>query len=194
MTPEEEKAKTIDATFSVAINTINAHAALVKTSQRLNYPSLSAILFECQGGTLRIVSTNRKMMIVTEAQLIDGSPEFSFTVRSLPRVSAKTTDLGGPCRAKFHVAEGLLGSGEILARIQPATQFPAWRRVIPMRSNLEPETRWRSLCPKLGAIALKVVGYENYSRPLRAIGSDDGCVFFCGDSEGDANTIAILPF
>lgn len=186
-----EEIKKIDATFDVSISTINAHINLMNSSENTWRSALQQIKFECVRGELRIISTNGLVMLVTETHTTGGeTADFEFAVKHLGKVNRKIAWFNG-WGAMFAIKDGLISTGDLIARIVTGDGFPAWRSVIP--GSYEPETTWRILCPKRYAFAIKVVGDENMS-PKRGHGTEYGPVFFQSEKFGEKNTVAVMPF
>lgn len=186
-----EEIRKIDATFNVGIGTINAHIDLMNSSENIWRPALQQIKFECVGYKLRIISTNGQVMLMTETLTTGGkTADFEFAVKHLGRVNRKFAMYNG-FEAMFVVKDGLISTGDLIARIGTGDEYPAWRSVIP--GSYEPETTWRVLCPKRYAFAIKVVGNENMC-PKRGYGTEGGPVFFQSEKLGETNTVAVMPF
>lgn len=186
-----EEIRKIDATFNVSVGTINAHISLMNSSENIWRSALQQIKFECVGGLLRIISTNGQVMLVTETHTTGGkSSDFEFAVKHLGKVNKKFA-MCNSFEVMFAVKDGLISTGDLIARIGTGDGYPAWRAVIP--GSYEPETAWRVLCPKRYAFAIKVVGDENML-PKRGHGTEGGPVFFQSEKLGETNTVAVMPF
>jgi len=188
----------INATFSVAINTINAHIALAESN--FDSPAVKYVHFEREGDILRIISTNGRVLLLTQTETICNLPtpaeNFNFDVRGMMKVSAKRAmTLGDAQVALFTINDGLLQSGDVIAKVTES-KFPEWRKVVTTPSNLEPETAWRSLNPKYYALALKFTDDDN-GKAKRKRGEENGPVYFVGESKKgafqEANMAAVMP-
>ncbi|MBQ1428807.1 MAG: hypothetical protein IIZ06_03985 [Kiritimatiellae bacterium] len=192
-------AKEITATFQVAIPTINHHVALAESNVGGGRPALAYVHFEIENDRVHIVTTNGRVMLHTEVKSGDGFVEapITFDVRSMPRVTAKKADASvtESTAAFFVVKDGLITSGDIMARIAVDIAYPKWRQTLPCRACLERETAWRSLDPKYYALAQKFAGRDNYATAHCIQGDAHGpVVFFNTLADGDElNTAVVMP-
>ena len=191
-------AKEIAATFQVAIPTINQHIALAESNVGSGRPSLSYVHFEIENYSVHIVTTDGRVLLHTEVQSGDGLAKelIAFDVRAMPRIAAKkayTTANGSS--AIFAVNDGLISTGDIVARIAVDIDFPKWRKTLPDRACLERETAWRKLNPKYYALAQKFAGGDGYADAHCVKGQTHGLVVFCNvAADGDElNTAVVMP-
>ena len=186
-----EELKKIDATFRASPKTINAHISVMESRDNTCRRALQAIRFECVCGTLRIISTNGRVMIVTETRIDNGgTPDFKFCVHALPKINAKRADIDSGGDAMIAVRDGLLSTGNLLTRITSGQDYPNWSSV--MSSSLEPETSWKSLDPKWYALAVRLVG-DAHMRPKRVVGSAYSPAYFEAKNETEHNTVVLMP-
>ena len=192
-------AKEINATFQVAIPTINHHIALAESNVGGGRPALVYVHFEIERDRVHIVTTNGRVMLHTEVKSGDGFVDepIAFDVRAMPRVTPKKAVLTvdeSPA-ALFVVKDGLITSGDILARIAVDVGYPKWRQTLPGRACLERETAWRSLDPKYYALAQKFAGRDNYATAHCVHGQTGGPVVFYNTlaDEGELNTAVVMP-
>jgi len=191
-------ANEITATFQVAIPTINHHIALAESNVGGGRRALAYVHFEIENDRVHIVTTDGRALLHTEVQSGDGLAKepIAFDVRAMPRITAKKADVtvGEKSLACFVVKDGIITSGDIMARICVDVGFPKWRNVIPGRAELEPETAWRTLDPKYYAIAQKFAGRNNIRRPLCVPRQTGGPVVFREELEdGEINTAVVIP-
>lgn len=193
-------AKEITATFQVAIPTINHHIALAESNVGGSRPALAYVHFEIENDRVHIVTCNGCVLLHTEVQSGDGlvKDPITFDVRAMPRVTAKKADVtvGEKSLACFVVKDGLITSGDIMARICVDVGFPKWRQTLPGRACLERETAWRSLDPKYYALAQKFAGRDNYATAHCVQGDEHGPVVFFNtltDDTGEMNTAVVMP-
>ena len=192
-------AKEITATFQVAIPTINHHIALAESNVGGGRPALAYVHFEIERDRAHIVTINGHVMLHTEVKSGDGFVEAptAFDVRAMPRITAKKADISvtESTAALFVVKDGLITSGDIMARIAVDIGFPKWREVLPGRACMERETAWRSLDPKYYALAQKFAGRDNYATAHCIQGDAHGPVVFFNvlADEGELNTAVVMP-
>lgn len=191
-------AKEITATFQVAIPTINHHIALAESNVGGSRPALAYVHFEIENDRVHIVTCDGRVLLHTEVQSGDGlvKDPITFDVRAMPRITAKkamTTADGSS--ALFAVQDGLIISGDIVARIAVDVGFPKWRHTLPNRACLERETAWRSLDPKYYALAQKFAGRDNYATAHCVQGDEHGPVVFFNllADTGELNTAVVMP-
>ena len=191
-------AKEITATFQVAIPTINHHIALAESNVGGGRPALAYVHFEIENDRVHIVTTDGRVMLHTEVQSGDGLAKepISFDIRAMPRITAKkaATAATGSI-ALFVVKDGLISSGDIVARIAVDIGFPKWRATLPGRACLERETAWRSLDPKYYALAQKFAGRDSYATAHCVKGQTySPVVFFSAPADGgEMNTAVVMP-
>ena len=188
----------INTTFEITTASMNQHIALAKSNVRANRPALLYVHFEIEGDRVHVVTTDGRMQLHTETMATSGVTEkpLAFDVRAMPRISAKeaTTNDDGSS-ALFAVQDGLIISGDIVARITVDVGYPNWRNIIPGHAYLERETAWRILDPKYYAIAQKFAGRNAIRRPWCVPGLTDGPVVFREElEEGEINTAVVMPF
>jgi hypothetical protein len=122
-------------------------------------PALAYVHFEIERDRVHIVTTDGRALLHTEVPSSEGliKAPIAFDVRAMPRITAKKADVtvGGKSLACFVVKDGLITSGDIVARISVDVGFPKWRQTFPSHACLERETAWRSLDPKYYALAQK---------------------------------------
>lgn len=191
-------AKEIAATFQVAIPTINHHIALAESNVGGGRPALAYVHFEIENDRVHIVTVDGRVLLHTEVHLDDGVAKepIAFDVRAMPKVTAKKADTTATGSiALFVVENGLISSGDIVARIAVDVDFPKWRAMLPVRARLERETAWRALNPKYYALAQKFAGRDNYASAHRVKGLEHGLVVFYDiNAAGDElNTAAVMP-
>ena len=191
-------AKEITATFQVAIPTINQHIALAESNVGEGRPALAYVHFEIEKDRVHIVTVDGRVMLHTEVQSGDGLAKepMSFDVRAMPRVTAKKAATGATKSiALFVVEDGLISSGDIVARIAVDISFPKWREILPGRACLERETAWRSLNPKYYALAQKFAGRDSYATAHCVKGQTcSPVVFFSAPADGgELNTAVVMP-
>ena len=191
------EAKEITATFEVAMSTINQHVALAASSHGTGRAALEYVHFEIEGDRVHIVSTDGRVMLHTDARSNGGIAERSiaFDVRAMPKASAKKAMMGAESDVIFTVKDGVIFSGDIVARVTTGIDYPTWRDVIPVRSRLERETSWKALNPKYCALALKFVGGGGYARPYRVTGAENSPVVFLNTptDTDELNTAVVMP-
>jgi hypothetical protein len=192
-------AKEITATFQVAIPTINHHIALAESNVGGGRRALAFVHFEVENDRVHIVTTDGRVLLHTEVQSGDGlvKEPIAFDVRAMPRITAKKADVtaGEKSLACFVVKDGIITSGDIMARICVDIGFPKWRQTLPCRACLERETAWRSLDPKYYALAQKFAGRDNYATAHCVQGDAHGPVVFYNilADEGEMNTAVVMP-
>lgn len=191
-------AKEITATFQVAIPTINHHIALAESNVGGGRPALAYVHFEIENDRVHIVTTDGRVMLHTEVKSGDGLAKepISFDVRAMPRITAKKAATAATeSIALFVVEDGLISSGDIVARIAVDIGFPKWRVTFPGRACLERETAWRPLDPKYYALAQKFAGRDNYATAHCVQGQTYGPVVFFNTlaDGGELNTAVVMP-
>lgn len=192
----------ITAMFKVAIPTINQHIALAQSSQSSyvgnRHPALRYVHFEIETDRVHIVTTDGKALLHTEVQLVDGCAKepTAFDVRAMPRITpgnaAMTTN---PPAALFVVEDGLISTGDIVARIAVDINYPLWRNTLPSRERMERETAWRPLDPEYYALAQKFAGCGDYADAHRVKGQTGGPVVFYKKAvdENEQNIAVVMP-
>ena len=196
-------AKEITATFQVAIPTINHHIALAESNVGGGRPALAYVHFEVENDRVHIVTTDGRALLHTEVPSSEGPSSeglvkapMAFDVRAMPRITAKKAcTTATKSIALFVVQDGLITSGDIVARICMDVGYPGWRKTLPGRVCLERETAWRSLDPKYYALAQKFAGRDNYATAHRVRGEAHGPVVFYNilADEGELNTAVVIP-
>ena len=191
-------AKEITATFQVAIPTINHHIALAESNVGGGRPALAYVHFEIENDRVHIVTCDGRVLLHTEVQSGEGlvKEPITFDVRAMPRVTAKKAcTTATKSIALFVVKDGLITSGDIVARIAVDAGFPKWRQALPDRARLERETAWRKLDPKYYALAQKFAGGYGYVDAHRVQGDAHGPVVFFNPiaHEDELNTAGVLP-
>lgn len=190
--------KEITATFQVAIPTINQHIATAESNVGGGRPALAYVHFEIENDRVHIVTTDGRVLLHTEVKSGDGLAKepISFDVRAMPRITAKKAATGAAKSiALFVVEDGLISSGDIVARIAVDIGFPKWREILPGRACLERETAWRPLQPEYYALAQKFAGRDNYANAHCVQGQTHGpVVFFSAPADGgELNTAVVMP-
>lgn len=190
--------KEITATFQVAIQTINQHIALAESNVGGGRQALAYVHFEIVNDRVHIVTTDGRVMLHTEVQSDGGLAKepMAFDVRAMPKITAKKAATAATeSIALFVVEDGLISSGDIVARIAVDIGFSKWREILPGRACLERETAWRPLNPKYYALAQKFAGRDNYATAHCIHGQDHGpVVFFSAPADGgELNTAVVMP-
>lgn len=191
-------AKEITATFQVAIPTINQHIALAESNVGGGRTALAYVHFEIENDRVHIVTTDGRALLHTEVKYGEGfvKEPIAFDVRAMPRISKKKACMAcNKSLALFFVKDGLISSGDIVARIAIDIGFPKWRETLPGRACLERETAWRSFNPKYYALAQRFAGRDKYATAHRVQGKTHGPVVFYDTlaDEGELNTAVVTP-
>lgn len=190
--------KEITATFKVAIPTINHHIKLAESNIGEGRPTLEHVHFEIENDRVHIVSTDGRALLHTEVQSDGGiaNEPIAFNVHFMPRITAyhahMTADRPPPL---FVAKDGLISTGDIVARIVVDIRFPNWREVLPGRERLKRETAWRPLDPKYYALAQKFAGGDGYAFAHRVKGQTNGLAVFLNvlADEDELNTAVVMP-
>lgn len=193
------EAKEIAAAFKVAIPTINQHIALAKSCVGNVRMALRYVHFEIENDRVHIVTTDGKALLHTEVQSVDGCATkelIAFDVRAMPRITPKIAAMTtNPPAALFVVKDGLISTGDIVARIAVDINYPLWRKTLPDRECMERETAWRTLDPKYYALAQNFAGCGDYAAAHRVKGQTCSPVVFYKEAadEDEQNIAVVMP-